>query len=255
MVVPKNPKRVISLCPSQTETLFSLGLGDRMVGRTRYCIHPASEVKNVQQVGGTKQVDLALVQALLPDLIIAEKEENPRELVEKLSSICPVFVTNVVDQGSALSMIGDLGSLAGVPEAAQQLNAEIQAAWNRIKALEGSLRVSYLIWKKPWMAVGGNTYINAVLKKVGLQNVFEQANACYPKVTLEELKENVPDIVLLSTEPYPFSQKHVEEVRKVLDGVQVLLTDGEMWSWYGSRMRLFPQYFESITAKISRTGG
>ncbi len=253
LTVPIQPARIVSLCPSQTETLFDLGLGARVVGSTRYCIHPAPAVTATVRVGGTKKVDLELVRGLRPDLIIAEKEENPREMVDALSEISPVYVTDVVDQGSAFEMIRKVGSLTGTSECATRLVSQIETDWNEMPQFSRKLRTGYLIWRKPWMAAGATTYIDDLLRTVGLDNVFSSGKPSgkrYPDFSIEELIERQPELVLLSSEPYPFQARHVEELQAALPGAQILLTDGEPWSWYGSRMRLFPKLIRDLHAQI-----
>jgi ABC-type Fe3+-hydroxamate transport system substrate-binding protein len=255
LVVPERPVRIISLCPSQTETLFDLGIGGRVVGSTRYCIHPAAEVGASTRVGGTKKVDLETVRRLSPDLIIAEKEENPREMVEVLSGLAPVYVTEVVDPPSAFEMIRRLGAVTGTEARASALVDEIQAAWSALPQFSHPLRTAYLIWRKPWMAAGPTTYIESLLSAAGLDNVFGSGGvvaARYPEFTLEQLIERRPELVLLSSEPYPFKDKHVEELRSALPGARVVLTDGEPWSWYGSRMSAFPALLGALCRELGR---
>lgn len=251
--IPLQPHRVVSLCPSQTETLFELGLDGRVVGITRYCIHPGDRVRNVAKVGGTKKVDLELVRSLQPDLIIAEKEENPREMVEALSDLAPVFVTNVEDPTSAFRMIERLGDLTGCEARAGELVEEIQRAWGAIQKPERKLRVAYLIWRNPWMAAGPTTYIDSLIRHLGWQNVFgdsPESGSRYPEFLLEELHRAQPELVLLSSEPFPFRDRHLEEVRSAVPGARVLLTDGEPWSWYGARMREFPGLVRELKSSL-----
>ena len=253
LAVPEKPVRIISLCPSQTETLFDLGLGDRIVGTTRYCVHPKELTQKTVRVGGTKKIDLALVRSLHPDLIVAEKEENPREMVEELSQIAPVYVTDVTDFHSALKMIDCLGRLTGASAEAGKIQGEIQEQWGALPRFEKPLRVAYLIWRKPWMMVGPGTYIGSLLQEAGLSLVRGgQSSSRYPEITEKELIAARPEIVFLSSEPFPFRDVHVQEIQALLPEARVLLTDGELWSWYGSRMRRFPQFLGRLKAALSR---
>jgi ABC-type Fe3+-hydroxamate transport system substrate-binding protein len=212
-------------------------------------------VKPITEVGGTKRVDLNVIAQLQPDLIIAEKEENPREMVESLSQIAPVFVTDVVDVASAYEMISRLAELIGKPEQGMSLQREIQNEWSHMIADAPSKRVAYLIWRKPWMAAGPQTYINSLLKTAGWINVCADPHAPsasrYPEISLELLAEKKVDYVLLSSEPYPFQEKHLSEVKSALPQARVLLTDGEPWSWYGSRMRRFPALLKSLHESLA----
>jgi ABC-type Fe3+-hydroxamate transport system substrate-binding protein len=176
--VPATPRRIVSLCPSQTETLLELGAS--VIGRTRYCIHPSAQVSGITEVGGTKQVQWPTLEALQPDLIIAEKEENRREDVEQMAGRWPVYVTDVRDIDGALGMIQSLGELAGHAAQARAMQAAILGKWSRLQPTNAPLRVAYLIWRKPWMAAGPDTYINTVLRRCGLRNVFADATARYP---------------------------------------------------------------------------
>lgn len=230
------PQRIISLCPSQTETLLALGLGQRVVGRTRYCIHPAAQVSVITEVGGTKQIKLAEIAALKPDLIIAEKEENRRGDVAALAQNFPVYVTDVRDVDSALRMIHSFGKLCAVESPAESLANRIEQRWQRLKPLPQSKNVAYLIWRKPWMVAGNDNYIDDVLKRCGLRNVFADHPCRYPEITLGEIVAWSPDVVLLSSEPYPFTDEHLVEFAARLPRSKVLLVDGEIFSWYGARM-------------------
>jgi iron complex transport system substrate-binding protein len=234
---PAQPRRIVSLCPSQTETLLALGLGERVVGRTRYCIHPAAEVSRITEVGGTKQPRLDAVRGLQPDLIIAEKEENRREDVEALAQEFPVYVTDVRSVDDALRMIGTLGRLCGCVPAAATLTQQIAERFSRLKPLDPPRRAAYLIWRKPWMAAGNDTYIHGVLTRCGLANVFAAHAGRYPETTPEEIKQLAPEVLLLSSEPYPFEEKHVRDFAQRLPESRVRLVDGEAFSWYGARMR------------------
>jgi iron complex transport system substrate-binding protein len=257
LIVPERPERIISLCPSQTETLFDLALGGRVVGSTRYCIHPAPEVATSTRVGGTKRVDFEVVRRLAPDLIIAEKEENPREMVEALSEIAPVYVTEVIDPQSAWEMIRRLGELTKTESRAVALEHEISQAWSGLLPFPRPLRTAYLIWRKPWMAAGPTTYIDSLLKAAGLDNVFGaevEGKVRYPEFTLQQLVERRPELVLLSSEPYPFKDQHVAELQSALPETRVLLTDGEPWSWYGTRMKAFPKLVLCLQAELAGFG-
>jgi iron complex transport system substrate-binding protein len=233
---PSPPRRLVSLCPSQTETLFALGLGEHIVGRTRYCIHPGEQVSGVTEVGGTKQLKLDLIRGLKPDLVIAEKEENRREDVIALETEIPVFVTDVRSTSHALTMIRSLGRLCNRASEAETLAWRIENRWQQLKPLSTPRKVAYLIWRKPWMVAGRDTYINDVLTRCGLINVFAGHAGRYPEIAVEEIEKFAPDVVLLSSEPYPFTHEHVQEFASRLPKSKVLRVDGEAFSWYGARM-------------------
>jgi ABC-type Fe3+-hydroxamate transport system substrate-binding protein len=239
--VPDHPQRVVCLCPSLTETLFALGAGDRLIGRTQFCVHPLRDVAELAVVGGTKTVDPAAVLGLDPDLIIAEKEENRREHVEQLARQAPVYVFDVTTVARGLAAIRTLGYLVGRIPAAESLAASIEECLARV-ADRVALRAAYLIWQKPLMAVGPDTYIHDLMQYCGLTNIFAEVDHRYPEVDLPTIATLGPDVVLLSSEPFPFNAQHAAALRDALPGIRVECVDGEMFAWYGSRMGLAAEY-------------
>lgn len=249
----KRPQRIISLVPSQTELLASIGLDERVVGITKYCIHPVHWQSEKVVIGGTKNVDIEKIKSLQPDLVIANKEENIREQIELLSQYCPVYVSDVHGLNTALEMILHVGLLVGSLMQAESLVHEIVLAFENLKKLmpatEKTLKIAYLIWRKPYMACGENTFINDMLQRCGWQNVFADKGR-YPSVTPEDLQQAAPDVVLLSSEPFPFAQKHIDELQVYLPDTPTVLVDGEMYSWYGSRMLKAPAYFSKLQNEL-----
>ena len=232
------PSRIVSLVPSQTELLADLGLDNEVVGLTRFCVHPEDWKGRKTIVGGTKAINLDRVADLQPDLVIANKEENVREQVDALSEIAPVYVTDVSTVANALTMIRDVGALVGRVEAALELADEIETGFATLAPIHRQ-RAAYLIWRDPWMTVGGDTFISDVMTHVGLDNVYAEATR-YPIVTPDDLRHRQPERILLSSEPYPFRDSHLVEVRRLVPEATVELVDGEVFSWYGSRMRHAP---------------
>lgn len=246
---PEHPMRIVSLVPSQTELLFDLGLENEVIGITKFCVHPEQWFRTKTRVGGTKQVNIELIQKLQPDLIIANKEENVRDQVEELSKSFPVWVSDVDNIKEALGMIRDIGRLTGKESRASDLISAIQKNFESSSLYKNRHRAAYLIWKDPWMAAGGDTFINAMMEAAGLDNVFKELSR-YPEVTIPELRDADCRFLLLSSEPFPFRQKHADELSQLLPGNKVLLVDGEMFSWYGSRMKYAPGYFRNLLAGI-----
>ena len=244
------PRRIVSLVPSQTELLADLGLDAEVVGLTRFCVHPAVWKAEKSIVGGTKNVNLDRVRALAPDLVLANLEENTREDVEALDAFAPVWVTDVADVEGALVMIRTVGALVGRNERAEALAAAIEQGFDELAALP-PLGVAYLIWRDPWMTVGGDTFIHDVLRRASFENVFGERTR-YPEVTAEDIAAAEPDVVLLSSEPFPFREKHVAEVERAVPAVPVHLVDGELFSWYGSRMRRMPPYVAGLRDTLAR---
>ncbi len=234
------PGRIVSLVPSQTELLFDLGLKDRIVGRTAYCIHPES-VKNVQSVGGTKKQILHKVRSLRPDLIIGNKEENTHEMIDQLAADYPVWLSDVRSIPQALDMISSIGDITGTSDKAQELAAGIKSGFDGIESSFGG-RAAYLIWEKPTMAVGRDTFIHEVMEHLGFTNVIGSER--YPEINLQKLKAAAPDFLWLSSEPFPYTLEHVREYQAALPLTKVQIVDGEMFSWYGSRLLKSIQYFK-----------
>ncbi|AYL95551.1 ABC transporter substrate-binding protein [Mucilaginibacter celer] len=244
------PKRIISIVPSQTELLFFMGLDNEVTGITKFCIHPADKFKITPKVGGTKQLDLDKIRLLSPDLIIANKEENDREQVELLMQICPVWISDINDLDSALQMIHTVGEMTGKDPEATALCIQIKDNFNRLSRPPLNLRVAYLIWRKPNMVAGANTFIDGMLQTCGFTNVIQQER--YPTVNASQLTEMAPDVVILSSEPYPFGQKHIDEFSAILPDARIILADGEMFSWYGSRLLHAPGYFKQLVDEVTK---
>jgi len=237
------PQRIISLVPSQTELLFDLGLADRVVGLTKFCVHPNEWFTSKTKVGGTKKFRFDIIDSLQPDLIIGNKEENYEEGITRLTSKYPVWMSDIISWENALLMIREVGSLVDENAKVELLLEEIQNKFKKIKPLPAK-RVLYFIWRKPWMAAGKNTFIDAMLLKIGLVNCIETER--YPELSLENIKKLSPDIILLSSEPFPFQQKNIKELQPFLPTAKIILVDGEMFSWYGSRLIKAADYFSTI---------
>ncbi len=248
LILPDNPSRIVSLCPSQTETLFALGLEGRIVGRTRYCIHPADRVASIPIVGGTKKVDIEAVAALSPDLIIAEKEENTREDVEKLSAIAPVYVTKNESYEEALETIHRLGFITGKEAEAMQLVQSIETAWRQIPRSGRPARVLYLIWRKPYMAASQPTFIDSLMRRLGWENIAATLPGRYP--VIEDPSLLTPEVVLLCSEPYPFKAQHIPEIQSLWPQAHIEMVRGDYFAWYGVRMIEAASYFAHLQKKL-----
>ncbi|WP_029283753.1 helical backbone metal receptor [Pedobacter sp. R20-19] len=239
------PKRIISIVPSQTELLFDLGLDQEIIGLTKFCIYPIEKFAECIKVGGTKKLNIDLIKDLKPDLIIGNKEENTQSDIEELSEFFPVWMSNIFTLDDAMKTITQIGELVDREPEASYLNHLIAAGFRDLQtlALQHHIhkKAAYLIWRKPFMAAGKNTFINHIMSMNGITNVIEQER--YPEITLDELKTLNCDMVLLSSEPYPFGLKHIEEIQSALPDTKVMLVDGEMFSWYGSKLVKAVQYF------------
>lgn len=227
-------RKIISLVPSLTELIADLDPNDQLAGRTRFCIHPEEKISGIPVIGGTKNPDIEKIRKIGPDLIIANKEENRKEDVEALSGFSEVIVTEVGTVEDALLWIDRIGEKLDTQETARKLIGSVQDQIPDEDSYD-PIPAAYFIWKDPWMTVGNDTYIHDVMKKFGLKNVFGEEKR-YPETTLEELTHRNPELILLSSEPYPFKAKHIQELKAVMPDTSVQLVDGEWFSWYGSRM-------------------
>lgn len=252
MLLNNLPQRIISLVPSQTELLFDLGLEERVVGITKFCIHPKKWYRTKNRIGGTKNLHIEKIKALQPDLIIANKEENEKSQVEALANLCPIYVSEISDLQGACEMITTVGKLTGTVEKAEQLKKNVTQEFSLLAPKHTTpLKVAYLIWKDPWMSVGGDTFIHDMISNIGWQNIFAD-NVRYPIIDIETILARNADIILLSSEPYPFTERHIDELQQHLSSkTKIVLVDGEMFSWYGSRLLLAPRYFRELCIKIS----
>ncbi len=244
------PKRIVSLVPSQTELLVYLGLEELLVGVTKFCVHPKHLLKTKQIVGGTKQVHFDKIGDLRPDIILCNKEENTETIVEEAGKIAPVHVSDVKTLSQALELIQQYGILFNKQHETNTLIAQIVIAEQQFKktvASKPNKKVAYFIWRKPWMVAGNDTFINTLLKLNGFTNVFKNTDGRYPEVQLSQLKEM--DYVFLSSEPFPFKDKHIAEIQ-VFTSAKIILVDGEYFSWYGSRLLGAFEYFKSLAQKL-----
>jgi len=245
--VPSHPQRIISLVPSQTELLYDLGLGERVVGITKFCVHPETWFRSKHRVGGTKKVDMEKIRALKPDLIIGNKEENERMDIQELEKEFPVWMSDVRNLHHAAHMIANVGEMTGTVEKAYQILRGIERAFGALKPIEEPRTVAYLIWREPFMVAGHGTFVHDMLWRCGLINVFDEGDARYPEISAQELAEADPELILLSSEPYPFKEKHIAEINMICPGTPVRLVDGELFSWYGSRLLRSPAYFSGLS--------
>ncbi len=235
-------QKIVSLVPSLTELLIDLGISDKLVGRTRFCIHPANEVAQSPIIGGTKNPNIEKIISLEPDYILANKEENRQEDIEELQKHCNVHLTDINTISDALSAITEIGKKLGVEEAAHQIIRDINLVLSQKPSFE-SLKTAYFIWREPWMVAGSQTYIHDVMREWNLENLFDEQSR-YPEVDLDASKKSEPDIILLSSEPYPFKEKHISEINRYFPSAKIELINGEWFSWYGSGM---VQSFKALT--------
>ena len=252
--IPAPPKRIVSLVPSQTELLFDLGLSDHVVGITKFCVHPEHGFRSKPRVGGTKTVDIEKIKSLAPDLIIANKEENVKEQIESISAIAPVWISDVHTIDTACSMITSIGKITATDSPAAALVNQVTAGFTSLRKSAGPTtpRVLYLIWRDPYMTVGGDTFIHDVLAHCGFTNCMASQKR-YPSITAATIQELNPSHVLLSSEPYPFKEKHIAQLQLLVPSAQIQLVDGEMFSWYGSRMIKSIPYLKRLQESLLKS--
>jgi ABC-type Fe3+-hydroxamate transport system substrate-binding protein len=247
------PQRIISLVPSQTELLYYLNLENEVKAITKFCIHPPHWFQNKEKIGGTKKINLDKIMQLKPDLIIANKEENEKEQVEELHKHFPVWLSDIKTLDDAMQMIESIGQITCRIPKAKELITDLVDVFSplksRMKREDDMIPTAYLIWKNPYMAAGGDTFINDMMQLCGLRNVFSNA-ARYPVIEVSELRERGCRLLLLSSEPFPFREKHVKELKTALPGISIMLVDGEMFSWYGSRLLIAGEYFKKLVQDL-----
>ncbi len=225
--------RIVSVVPSQTELLYYLGI--EPIGQTVFCIHPSDKFDNARKIGGTKKLQLSKIEKLNPDLILGNKEENDKEQINKLRQRFPVWLSDIKTIDDALQMILSIGELIGKSDQALQLKNEIEDGFGSFN-LQKKRTVLYLIWKDPYMAAGKNTYINSVIEAAGYINALTPDELRYPSISDAEIRELNPDEIWLSSEPYPFKDKHITELQQSTPNAAIKLVNGELFSWYGPRM-------------------
>ncbi|MEO6521232.1 MAG: helical backbone metal receptor [Mucilaginibacter sp.] len=241
------PKRIISLVPSQTELLFDMGLGAEIIGITKFCKYPSGKIKSKTKIGGTKKLYLDKIRNLKPDLIIGNKEENEQVQIETLMQEFPVWISDISDLRGALEMITCIGELVNRKIESAVITQQMAQRFNALHKAAKTLKVAYLIWQKPYMVAGVDTFINDMLQRCGWQNIINTDR--YPVVTIHDLNE--ADVIMLSSEPYPFKQKHADFISTLCPQSKVILVDGEMFSWYGSRLLKAADYFEQLITALN----
>lgn len=242
------PKRIISVVPSQTELLFDIGLDEEVIGITKFCIHPNNWFRSKQRIGGTKNLNLKLIEKLNPDLILANKEENEKSQIDYLSEKYPVWTSDIQTFEDALDMIQSIGMLTGKIKESLSICNKIKQHKSSSELGKLNKKVLYLIWKSPYMAAGVDTFIHEMLSIAGFDNAVTATR--YPSLTFEGIQKINPDIVFLSSEPFPFKEKHIYEMQNSLPNAKIKLVDGELFSWYGSRMLKSFVYFRALHEEL-----
>ncbi len=244
----QTPKRIISLVPSQSELLWDLGLREELIGVTKFCIHPKNLFTISKRIGGTKILNIDLIRALKPDLIIGNKEENEKSQIELLQKEFPVWLSDIYTLADALEMMTLLGELLDKKAQAKIITNVVAEAFTELGKINKT--VLYLIWNNPYMAAGQANFIGNMLLAMGLQNVIKDKQSRYPTLDITQIKKLNPEVIFLSTEPFPFNNLHVDELKKQLPNSNILLVDGELFSWYGSRLLKSVDYFNEMIEEL-----
>ncbi len=250
IILPHTPSRVVSLVPSVSFLLYLLGLENEVAGITRFCKYPKHWKKEKTIVGGTKDPKIERIAGLKPELIIANKEENTKESVEKLEKIAPVYVSDVHDLKSNNAFISDMGKIFHKEEKSNQIISQIEFLHQElIKNQNKTYKSLYFIWREPWMSIGGDTFISYMMQLAGFDNVLKSEKR-YPVVDLQKLQRLNPEVILLSSEPFPFKEKHREELQKIFPNSQILLVKGEAFTWFGAYPLFAFPYLYQLQQKI-----
>lgn len=245
------PKRIISVVPSQTELLYDLGMENEVVGITKFCIHPKKWFETKVRVGGTKTLDIEKIKQLKPDLIIANKEENTKEQIEELQRLFSVWTSDIRNLADSLKMIKQVGLIMNSDSKAEKIISKIEEDFKLLASIKKQSKSTlYFIWKNPYMSIGTTTFIHDVMKRAGFINALETKEN-YPIITEEQIRTINPQLILLSSEPYPFKEKHIKQFENICPNTQILLVDGELFSWYGSRLTKTVHYLIDLYPKIN----
>lgn len=244
------PKRIISLVPSQSEYLWDLGLREELVGITTFCVHPEDMFRSIERVGGTKKLNLEKIRRLKPDLVIGNKEENERSQVELLQKEFPVWMSDIYTFEDAFNMMKSLGEIFEKKKEAQLILEYLKKSLAGVKNIFAQQKIAYFIWNDPYMFAAKNTFIDHVLHHLGFENSLNRWQR-YPELDEETLKKINPEFCFLSSEPFPFKEKHVAELQKILPDSKIMIVDGEVFSWYGTRLLHLEKYVqENLTQRL-----
>lgn len=272
--LPSLPQKIVSLVPSQTELLYDLGLENHIVGITRFCIHPAVALENKKVVGGTKKIVEKRLIDLNPDLIICNKEENTKAIVDFCETVAPTYVSDIARLDDALQMILQIGTLTGTIKKATEISTKISVAFKKLSnsnlssnsssssssSSSSKLKALYLIWKNPYMSIGSDTFIHHMMECAGFENVL-QDHTRYPQIDMQQIVDLQPEMILLSSEPYHFKEVDIVDFELAyakanknnsnIRPPKIMIVNGELFSWYGSRLLQSPAYFEELGLELT----
>lgn len=245
-------KRIVCLVPSQTALLYDLGLEHLLVGITKFCVHPPHLKDHLAIVGGTKNIHWDTLKSLKPDIVLCNKEENTQQIVAQLETFTQVHIADIYTLEDCFELIQQYGVLFNVVQKGECIIEQIRASakeYHSFLAEKTPEKVAYLIWRKPWMLAGGDTFINHMLEVAGFDNAFKDLSR-YPEVELSDIQKSAIDFLFLSSEPYPFKEKHKAELREEFTNAEIVLVNGEFFSWYGSRLTSAFDYFKTLKLQL-----
>ena len=248
--INKIPKRIVSLCPSITETLCELGLSDKIIACTDYCIHPIDKVKNINKIGGPKNFSEEKILKLSPDIIFAVKEENDANKIINISKKITTYVFDINSIKEGIELIKALGNIFEIQNIANVFIEKILEGYKNLPKVNSNIQSLYLVWKNPYIAVGGGSFIDSVLNKLNLRNCLRNSEKKYPKINLNNFENNF-DLIILPSEPYRFSNKDIDELENVFPEKVIIKVDGEMFSWYGTHQLKAISYFNKFVEKLN----
>lgn len=244
--INKTPKRIISLVPSQTELLVDLGLEASLVGVTKFCVHPNHLRISKAVVGGTKQINIEKIKALKPDIILCNKEENTKDIIKELEAFAPIHISDIYNLKDCFELISMYGNIFNVITKASDIIKSIQQERQAYQSKNiKKIKVAYFIWKNPWMVAASDTFIDIMINEACFSNVFADETR-YPEIDLNNSKLKEADLIFLSSEPFPFKENHIAELQSQFLNKKIKIVDGEMFSWYGSRLLKSYEYFNTL---------
>ncbi|CAM1368541.1 Substrate-binding protein [Tenacibaculum sediminilitoris] len=241
-------KRIVSLVPSQTELLVDLGLEENIVGITKFCTHPTHIIKIKTIVGGTKNIKIDKIKELQPDIILCNKEENTKEIVDACKQIAFTHVSDIFTLTDSLELISSYGSFFEKEVEAKKMISNLESKiidFKKFISNKENIKVAYFIWRNPWMVAANNTFINHLLELNRFENVYANEKR-YPEVDMQDIERREPELIFLSSEPFPFKEKHINEIKQYTNKATPILVDGEYFSWYGSRLLKAFDYFKQL---------
>lgn len=251
----KTPKRIISLVPSLTETLYDLNLEENILGITKSCTHPVHFKHTKTIIGDVKDVEIEKIKDLQPHIVFCNKGENSLETIKKLQEFTQVYVTVVKTIDDSIRLVEKLGLILNRRVDAKlinhKINLKLEDFTQFIKEYDVK-KAGYFIGYNPWVAAGDNTFINALLALNKFENIYTNKEDMYPIIEAKKIRlEGDPDFVFFPSHPFAFNDKHIFEMGRFTHHASAVYVDGQMFSWFGSRLIKSFDYFKSLRERIT----